>query len=77
NEAIVYELSVPFRGLYIFREVMRSKLPTNKFEAALISRTIPMLLKFRELLIQSLKDLKDYIVDAYITSIDSGESANR
>ncbi|CAG8632043.1 13339_t:CDS:2, partial [Acaulospora morrowiae] len=70
NEAIVYELSVPFQGLYIFREVLRSKLPTNKVEVALISRTIPTLLKFRELLEQSLKGLKDYIVDAHISSIE-------
>ncbi|PKC02044.1 hypothetical protein RhiirA5_364464 [Rhizophagus irregularis] len=77
NEVICYELSVPFRGLYIFREVLRSKLPTNKVELALISRSIPTLLKFKELLEQSQKSLKDYIVDAYIMSIDSGESANQ
>ncbi|CAB4493085.1 unnamed protein product [Rhizophagus irregularis] len=71
NEVICYELSVPFRGLYIFREVLRSKLPTNKVELALISRSIPTLLKFKELLEQSQKSLKDYIVDAYIMSIDS------
>ncbi|CAG8729971.1 17906_t:CDS:2, partial [Funneliformis caledonium] len=77
NEAIVYELSVAFQGLYIFRELLRSKLPTNKIEVALMSRSIPALLKFRELLEQSLKGLKDYIMDAYIMSIDSGESANQ
>src|SRR5262245_30587060 len=47
NEAIVYELSVAFQGLYVFREVLRSKLPTNKVELGLISRSIPVLLKFR------------------------------
>ncbi|CAH1770634.1 4370_t:CDS:2, partial [Entrophospora sp. SA101] len=71
NETIVYELLTSFQGLYIFHEVTQSKLPTNKVEVALISHTITTFLKFRELLMQS---LKDYIVDTYITSIDSSES---
>jgi hypothetical protein len=47
NEIIVYEMSIPFRGIYIFCEVLRSKLPTNEVEVGLMLRSVPVLLKFK------------------------------
>ncbi|CAB4388858.1 unnamed protein product [Rhizophagus irregularis] len=90
NEIIVYEMSIPFRGLYIFCEVLRSKLPTNDVEVGLLSRSIPVLLEFKKLLERSLTVLKEYIQDActrtpddngnadlFITSTDLTPTANR
>ncbi|CAB4431494.1 unnamed protein product [Rhizophagus irregularis] len=89
NEIIVYEMSIPSGGLYVFCEVLRSKLPTNEFEVGLLLRSVPALLKFR-FLEESLTDLKDYIQDActrtpddngnvglFITHTDLTPTANR
>ncbi|CAJ0630250.1 16587_t:CDS:2 [Entrophospora sp. SA101] len=69
NEVIIYEMSIPFRGLYVFCEVLQSKLPTNKVEVGLILRSASVLLKFKGLLEKSLTDLKDYIQDACTQAI--------
>ncbi|CAG8534871.1 6781_t:CDS:2, partial [Acaulospora morrowiae] len=73
NEVIVYEMSIPFRGLYVFCEVMRSKLPTNEVEIGLILRSVSVLLKFKELLGKSLADLRKYIHDACTRIPDNNE----
>ncbi|GET57675.1 hypothetical protein GLOIN_2v1612991 [Rhizophagus irregularis DAOM 181602=DAOM 197198] len=39
-------MSIPSGGLYVFCEVLRSKLPTNEFEVGLLLRSVPALLKF-------------------------------
>ncbi|CAG8625310.1 7151_t:CDS:10 [Ambispora gerdemannii] len=76
NEVIVYEMSIPFRGLYIFCEVMRSKLPTNEVEIGLILQSVSVFLKFKELLGKSLADLRKYIQDACTRTPDNNENAH-
>ncbi|CAG8719218.1 2383_t:CDS:10 [Funneliformis caledonium] len=75
NEIIVYEMSIPSGGLYVFCEVLRSKLPTNEVEVGLLLRSVPALLKFRKLLEESLTDLKDYIQDACTRTPDDNGNA--
>ncbi|CAJ0845271.1 14651_t:CDS:2, partial [Entrophospora sp. SA101] len=77
NEVIIYEMSIPFRGLYVFCEVLQSKLPTNKVEVGLILRSASVLLKFKGLLEKSLTDLKDYIQDACTRTPDNNEDADQ
>ncbi|CAG8700683.1 1399_t:CDS:10, partial [Dentiscutata erythropus] len=76
NEVVVYEMSIPFRGLYIFCEVMRSKLPTNEVEIGLLLRSVSVFLKFKELLGKSLADLRKYIQDACTRTPDNNENAH-
>ncbi|CAI2191016.1 17188_t:CDS:10 [Funneliformis geosporum] len=76
NEIMVYEMSVPFRGLYVFCEVLRSKLPTNDVEVGLMSRSVPVLLEFKKLLERSLTGLKDYIQDACTRTPDDNGNAD-
>ncbi|KAF0500566.1 hypothetical protein F8M41_020282 [Gigaspora margarita] len=64
NEMFVYEMSLPFSGLYVFCEVLRSKLPANEREVCLLLRSVPAFLEFKELLERSLLDLRSYIHDA-------------
>ncbi|CAG8635626.1 10015_t:CDS:2, partial [Paraglomus occultum] len=75
NEIIVYEMSIPSHGIYVFCEVLRSKLPTNEVEVGLMLRSVPALLKFRKLLEESLDNLKDYIQDACTRTPDDNENA--
>ncbi|CAG8660794.1 4672_t:CDS:10 [Ambispora leptoticha] len=63
-------------GLYVFCEILRSKLPTNEFEVGLLLRSVPALLKFRKLLEESLTDLKDYIQDACTRTPDDNGNAD-
>ncbi|CAG8589392.1 10615_t:CDS:10 [Ambispora leptoticha] len=72
NEVIVYEMSIPFRGLYIFCEVMRS----NEVEIGLILQSVSVFLKFKELLEKSLADLRKYIQDACTRTPDNNENAH-
>ncbi|CAG8561490.1 14197_t:CDS:10 [Funneliformis caledonium] len=76
NEIMVYEMSIPFRGLYVFCEVLRSKLPTNDVEVGLMSRSVPVLLEFKKLLERSLTGLKDYIQDACTRTPDDNGNAD-
>ncbi|CAG8815175.1 24488_t:CDS:2, partial [Racocetra persica] len=76
NEMIVYEMSIPFRGLYVFCEVLRSKLPTNAVEVGLIKLSVSAFIKFKELLEKSLTDLKSYIQDACTRTPDNNENAH-
>ncbi|CAG8500033.1 17907_t:CDS:2 [Cetraspora pellucida] len=71
NEIMVYEMLIPFHGLYVFCKVLRSKLPTNRVEVGLILRSISVLLKFKELLERSLTNLKSYIQDACTRTPDN------
>jgi len=64
HNAIVYEMSIPFRELYVFREVVRSQLPTSRVNIVQMRQCIPMFLLFKEILIKSLNDLHEYIMEA-------------
>ncbi|CAG8586740.1 7343_t:CDS:10 [Acaulospora morrowiae] len=69
-EVIVYEMAVPFRGLYTFNEILRSRLPTNDVEIGLLTRSMPALINIKELLKKSLDDIKKYIMDACTSTPD-------
>ncbi|CAH1760549.1 12896_t:CDS:2, partial [Entrophospora sp. SA101] len=66
HNAIVYKMTVPFRGLYVFREVVQSQLPTSQINIVLMRQCIPMFLLFniKEMLLESLNNLHEYIMEA-------------
>ncbi|RHZ76319.1 hypothetical protein Glove_199g193 [Diversispora epigaea] len=64
HNIIVYEMTVPFRELYVFREVIRSQLPTSQVNIAQMRQCIPIFLLFKEMLLKSLNDLHEYIMEA-------------
>ncbi|CAB4487636.1 unnamed protein product [Rhizophagus irregularis] len=64
HNVIVYEMTVPFRELYIFREVVRSQLPTSRVNIVQMRQCIPIFLLFKEMIIKSLNNLHEYIMEA-------------
>ena len=40
HTAFVYEMTVPYKGLYVYREVQRFQLPTNRNNVALLYRSV-------------------------------------
>ncbi|CAI2171182.1 3253_t:CDS:10 [Funneliformis geosporum] len=64
HTAFVYEMTVPYKGLYLYREVLRFQLPTNHINVVLLCRCVPMFLLFKEMLNQSLNNLNTYIKEA-------------
>ncbi|EXX69342.1 hypothetical protein RirG_097070 [Rhizophagus irregularis DAOM 197198w] len=64
HNAIVYEMTVPYRELYLFREVIRTELPTSQVNLVRMRQCVPKFLLFKEMLCKSLSDLREYIMEA-------------
>ncbi|CAG8597771.1 5057_t:CDS:10 [Ambispora leptoticha] len=64
HNAIVYEMTVPYRELYLFREVIRTELPTSQVNLVRMRQCIPKFLLFKEMLCKSLSELREYIMEA-------------
>ncbi|PKY59671.1 hypothetical protein RhiirA4_482623 [Rhizophagus irregularis] len=64
HNAIVYEMIVPYRELYLFREVIQTELPTSQVNLVRMRQCIPKFLLFKEMLCKSLSDLREYIMEA-------------
>ncbi|CAB4491489.1 unnamed protein product [Rhizophagus irregularis] len=64
HNAIVYEMTVSYRELYIFREVIQTELPTSQVNLVRMRQCIPKFLLFKEMLCKSLSDLREYIMEA-------------
>jgi hypothetical protein len=47
HTAFVYEMTVPYKGLYVYREVQRFQLPTNRNNVALLYRSVSNFLLFK------------------------------
>jgi hypothetical protein len=47
HTAFVYEMTVPYKGLYVYREVQRFQLPTNRNNVVLLCRSVPKFLLFK------------------------------
>nr|CAG8571651.1 15323_t:CDS:2 [Entrophospora candida] len=77
HNAIVYKMTVPFRGLYVFKEVVRSQLPTSQINIALMRQCIPMFLLFKEMLLESLNNLHEYIMEAEMMYIPQKEGSKK
>jgi len=77
HNAFVYEMTVPYKGLYVYREVQRFQLPTNRNNVALLCRSgrINFLL-FKEMLIQILDKLNTYITEAALHTPTENDSAS-
>ncbi|CAG8594137.1 4054_t:CDS:10, partial [Dentiscutata erythropus] len=56
HNVIVYEMTVPFRELYVFREVIRSQLPTSRVNIAQMRQC--------EMILKSLNDLHEYVMES-------------
>ncbi|CAB5326257.1 unnamed protein product [Rhizophagus irregularis] len=55
------EMAVPYKELYVYREVQRFHLPTNRNNViSLLCRSVLNFLLFKEMLIQSLDNLNTY-----------------
>ncbi|CAB4406699.1 unnamed protein product [Rhizophagus irregularis] len=59
------EMAVPYKELYVYREVQRFHLPTNRNNVILLlCRSVLNFLLFKEMLIQSLDNLNTYIMES-------------
>lgn len=76
HTAFVYEMTVPYKGLYVYREVQRFQLPTNRNNVALLYRSVSNFLLFKEMLIQSLDKLNTYIMEAGLRTPTENDSAS-
>ncbi|CAG8818087.1 29650_t:CDS:10 [Gigaspora margarita] len=76
HTAFVYEMTVPYKGLYVFREVQRFQLPTNRNNVVLLCRSVLKFLLFKEMLIQSLNNLNAYIMKAGLHTPTKNDSAS-
>ncbi|KAF0485240.1 hypothetical protein F8M41_022852 [Gigaspora margarita] len=76
HTAFVYEMTVPYKGLYVFREVQRFQLPTNRNNVVLLCRSVLKILLFKEMLIQSLNNLNAYIMKAGLHTPTKNDSAS-
>ncbi|CAG8667612.1 14957_t:CDS:2, partial [Acaulospora morrowiae] len=76
HTAFVYEMTVPYKGLYVYREVQRFQLPTNRNNVVLLWRSVRNFLLFKELLIQSLNNLNLYIMEANLHTPTENNSAS-
>lgn len=47
HTAYVYEMTVPYKGLYMYREVQRFQLPTNCNNVVLLYRSVRNFLLFK------------------------------
>ncbi|KAG9300777.1 hypothetical protein G9A89_023575 [Geosiphon pyriformis] len=75
HTAYVYEMTIPYRGLYIHREVLQFKLPTNQINISLLRSCVPQFLLFKEMLIQSLTNLNTYIREAGMSTPTENDRA--
>ncbi|CAJ0633789.1 14570_t:CDS:2, partial [Entrophospora sp. SA101] len=53
--------AIPFHGLYIFHEIICTKIPNNSIEVGMMSCCVPIMLKFKELIMERMIHLKEYI----------------
>ncbi|CAG8576428.1 7688_t:CDS:2 [Cetraspora pellucida] len=74
--AIVYELSISYKGTYIFREVNRTNLPTTSVNTSLLRRCVPTFLHFKEIIFESLRNINQYITEAGLSTPIDNENAN-
>ncbi|CAG8573880.1 10399_t:CDS:2, partial [Paraglomus occultum] len=76
HTAIIYEMSIPFKGLYVFREVLRTQLPAGKRNVVLLRRCASTFLLFKEMLTRSLNDLEAFIEKATLSTPPTDDNAN-
>ncbi|CAG8678716.1 22262_t:CDS:2, partial [Cetraspora pellucida] len=73
---IVYELLISYKGIYIFREVTRTNLPTTSINISLLRRCVPTFLFFKEIIIESLRNINQYIMEAGLSTPIDYENAS-